>query len=303
MLKHIVFFLLLICLIASEFLDHEIPRRPPYPGIPPIPSRPSRPEPNKKGLAVYEDYNWEVVKGNSEEDNHLRSTWDTPKENILDLALVMDLTGSMGPWIENTKDTLKQVIDTVVQSYPDLEVRVAFVGYRDFPDNDIFTIHDFTFDLAKMKSYISGLRARGGADHPEDVAGGLYQLLNLSWHPDSTKLANLVADAPSHGEQYHSGSDSHPQGSPAGLELEDLVKQIRAKDISFTCYKLDDSTEQMYSKIKETYGEGGVFTFVDMRGILQQNALLGHHSSSSDFVKHSYAAANIHNIHDILARI
>ena len=264
-------------------------------GFTPTPtSQTQRPDPNKKGsLAVYEDYQWEVVKGTSAKDNQLTASWNsTTGQNILDLALVMDLTASMGDWIENTKDTLKQVVDTVVAKNPELEVRVAFVGYRDFCDNGIFTVHDFTFDLAKMKSYISKLKADGGDDGPEDVAGGLYQLLNLSWHPNSDKLANLVADAPSHGRQYHHHPhhDVYPNGSPAGLTLENLMDQIRGKDISFTCYKLEDSTEQMYSKMQEAYGSDGVFTFVDLRRVLQQNRQRGHASSTSKFVKSKLSA-------------
>lgn len=262
-------------------------------GLTPTPtSQTQRPDPNKKGsLAVYEDYQWEVVKGTSAKDNQLTASWNsTTGQNILDLALVMDLTASMGDWIENTKDTLKQVIDTVVAKNPELEVRVAFVGYRDFCDNDIFTVHDFSFDLAKMKSYISKLEAIGGDDEPEDVAGGLYQLLNLSWHPNSIKLANLVADAPSHGRQYHGTRDDYPEGSPAGLTLENLMDQIRGKDISFTCYKLENSTEQMYSKMQAAYGSDGVFTFVDLRRVLQQNRQLGHGSSTSKFVKSKLSA-------------
>lgn len=262
------------------------------PDLPIIP-RLGRPDPKKEGsIEIYKDYQWEVVKGSSSKDQELLST----EENILDLALVMDLTGSMGDWIENTKDTLIQVIDTVVEKNPELQVRVAFVGFRDFVDDEIFTVHDFTFDLENMKDFISNLRATGGGDLPEDVAGGIYQLLKLSWHPNSIKLANLVADAPSHGRQYHPESDEstylgddHPDGSPAGLTLTDLMRQVREKDISFTCYKLENSTEKMYSVIKEAYGEGGVFTFVDLRGILQQNQELGYHSATSDYVKHAYA--------------
>ena len=63
------------------------------------------------------------------------------------------------------------------------------------------------------------------------------------------------------------------------------MDQIRGKDISFTCYKLEDSTEQMYSKMQEAYGSDGVFTFVDLRKILQENRQHGHVSSSSGFVK------------------
>jgi hypothetical protein len=319
-----------------------------------------KPDPDKfGGLEVYEDYHWEVTNGTSERDEELLRNWNTTEQDILDLALVMDLTGSMSDWIENTKDTLKQVIDAVVENNKNLEVRVAFVGYRDFPDDEIFTVHDFTFDIAEMKGYISTLDARGGADSPEDVAGGLHQLLQLSWHPNSTRLASLVADAPSHGLQYKNcdsdstkssfhprlplyyaddayikspilkeksadkqtitttttttttttstttttttttptpesecthryPGDDYPLGSPTGLVLEEVVRKVREEEISLTCYKLEDDTERMFRKIQAAYGEGGVFTFVDLRRVLEENIEQGFHSKTSEYVQEKY---------------
>mmetsp|Transcript_11396 Transcript_11396/g.12958 ORF Transcript_11396/g.12958 Transcript_11396/m.12958 type:complete len:108 (-) Transcript_11396:830-1153(-) len=80
-------------------------------------------------------YKWILEKGTSEKDKALeKKKEETDDERILDLALIMDLTSSMGPYIEISKDTLKKVIEDTMINYPDLEVRVAFVGYRDFCD-------------------------------------------------------------------------------------------------------------------------------------------------------------------------
>jgi len=92
--------------------------------------------------------------------------------NKLDLCLLLDCTGSMESWIQRSKDTLKEIIDTVKKDNPALQVRVCFVGYRDIRDHYRFSLMDFSDDLAAVKTFIGGVTANGGGDFPEDVQGG-----------------------------------------------------------------------------------------------------------------------------------
>lgn len=62
------------------------------------------------------------------------------QKDILDLCLLMDITSSMQVWIERSKDTLKEIINNVKLSNPELEVRVCFVGYRDIRDDVRFCV-------------------------------------------------------------------------------------------------------------------------------------------------------------------
>ena len=95
----------------------------------------------------------------------------------LDLCLLLDCTGSMGAWIQRSKDTLRDIIDGVKKTHTDLEVRVSFVGYRDLEHKERFSILDFTEDLEKVKAYIAKVDhvshlAKGAKTHfdfPEDV--------------------------------------------------------------------------------------------------------------------------------------
>ena len=61
----------------------------------------------------------------------------------------------MQVWIERSKDTLKEIINNVKQSNPELEVRVSFVGYRDIKDDIRFCVQDFTDDIELVKTFIS----------------------------------------------------------------------------------------------------------------------------------------------------
>ncbi len=89
----------------------------------------------------------------------------------------MDCTGSMGAWIQRSKDTLRDIIDGVKKTHTDLAVRVSFVGYRDLEHKERFSILDFTEDLEKVKAYIAKVDhvshlatgAKTHFDFPEDV--------------------------------------------------------------------------------------------------------------------------------------
>ena len=74
----------------------------------------------------------------SKRANEKKATAD--KDQTLDLCLLMDCTSSMSSWIARSKDTLKEIIDTVKTQNAGLKVRVAFVGYRDIKDTQRFTI-------------------------------------------------------------------------------------------------------------------------------------------------------------------
>ena len=69
---------------------------------------------------------------------------DTSKGPTLDLCLLMDITSSMQEWIERSKETLHEIINNIKTQNKDLQVRVAFVGYRDIRDSERFCVMNFT---------------------------------------------------------------------------------------------------------------------------------------------------------------
>merc|ERR1719362_2849429 len=49
----------------------------------------------------------------------------------IDQVFVMDVTGSMGPYIETAKARVLELVSELQDALPHLKLRVAFVGYRD----------------------------------------------------------------------------------------------------------------------------------------------------------------------------
>ena len=159
----------------------------------------------------------------------------------------------MGSWIERAKTTLQSIVQDVVDSSEGLKVRVCLVGYRDHCDTERFTIHEFTEDIGKLKTFIAGVKAIGGGDFPEDVVGGQRKCLDQDWTPGSTKQVFHIFDAPCHGKEYSTGWDSYPEGSPEGYKLEPLMREFRDKNIQYVCIKLNEQCNLMIDAMQKNH--------------------------------------------------
>eukprot|EP00566_Odontella_aurita_P010231 CAMPEP_0113554894 /NCGR_PEP_ID=MMETSP0015_2-20120614/16409_1 /TAXON_ID=2838 /ORGANISM="Odontella" /LENGTH=435 /DNA_ID=CAMNT_0000456099 /DNA_START=137 /DNA_END=1444 /DNA_ORIENTATION=+ /assembly_acc=CAM_ASM_000160 len=158
------------------------------------------------------------------------STKDENSE--LDLVFVVDNTGSMGSWILSAQQNIQCIIRDIVASEAS-NVRFGLVSYRDHPPQDtsfVTKTHDFTENVQDMQRWVDGMRAQGGGDAPEAVADGLFDCLNLSYRPNSTKVAVLIADAPPHGLGCY--ADGFPNGCPHGHDPLQIVREMAARGIT-----------------------------------------------------------------------
>ena len=120
----------------------------------------------------------------------------------VDIAFVVDATGSMGDEIEFLKLELEEVIRNTMEKYSSLSLRAASVFYRDKGDVYVTKHVAFHDDLLKTINFIKLQSAGGGGDTPEAVDDALSTALDsLQWNPNArTRLLFLVLDAPPHNE-------------------------------------------------------------------------------------------------------
>lgn len=172
----------------------------------------------------------------------------------LDLMFIIDCTGSMSTWIEACKVEVKSIIDHVLNTFIGIQVRISIVAYRDICDEprniDVF---GFNPDVGACVSFLTKLKAYGGGDGPEDVAGGFAAALKQDWKA-KTRYAVLLADAPCHGNQYHAGGgDDHPKGDPLGRKVEDQIKVFAEKKVFFNFVKISSYTDKMIKILDSSY--------------------------------------------------
>jgi Mg-chelatase subunit ChlD len=118
----------------------------------------------------------------------------------IEVAFVLDATGSMGSYIDEARQRIKEIADGLASGTPKPELRFALVSYRDKGDAYVTHLDPFTGKIDAIKSALDKTRADGGGDMPEAVLEGLaVAIRQLAWSDTDghvVKLIYLVGDAP-----------------------------------------------------------------------------------------------------------
>ena len=170
----------------------------------------------------------------------------------LDLLFIVDITGSMKPYLEEIKEKIINIIDGIILNCPGIDINLGFIGYRDFYEN--YTDIDFTSDHKKLKDTISDVYTSGGKWYypDEDLAFALELALNKTWISNA-KLAVLIADAPGHGTKY--GGHIVESSYPKRRELDELVIEMFEKGISLFCLKITQKTDKIFNVFQNIYNK------------------------------------------------
>lgn len=174
--------------------------------------------------------------------------------HTVDVAIMMDLTGSMGNEIKAAEHKVMDVFRLLQEKHPEKTFRLGFVGYRDYTDKVPFVICPLTTDILSVQQTIASLKAEGGDDAAEDFSGGLENIVELSWNADVRQVL-CVTDAPGHGLAYHETnvSDYYPDGDINGHRLEDQMGRIAAHNIGFTFFRMNAHTDKMTHQLVTAY--------------------------------------------------
>lgn len=149
--------------------------------------------------------------------------------NAVDLAFIIDTTGSMGPFIEAARQQLVDAM-TKLSTAADIRLNVGMVEYEDYCDKEVTRVHPFTSDLKSVQKKLAAMRAGGGGDPPEAVYEGVKAACQvLEWRRHARRLGILIGDAPPHAfahwyaevfgdRRFRSDGDSYPKECPSGLD-------------------------------------------------------------------------------------
>lgn len=125
----------------------------------------------------------------------------------VEVAFVLDTTGSMGGLIEGAKRRIWSVARRIGEGQPRPDLRIALVAYRDKGDRYVTQVHDFTSDMDAVYARLMSFQADGGGDTPEHVSAALHDAVHrLQWSSQGLRVVFLVGDAPPHLD-YQDGFD------------------------------------------------------------------------------------------------
>ncbi len=123
-----------------------------------------------------------------------------PQPARLDIAFVIDATGSMADEILKLKRSMRAVAEQIAMLPTRPDTCFALVAYRDRGDEFFVRGADFSNDLGAFQQVLEQLRAAAGGDYPEAMNEALHTAVHrLSWRGDGTaRMLVLLADAPPH---------------------------------------------------------------------------------------------------------
>jgi uncharacterized protein YegL len=149
----------------------------------------------------------------------------------VEVAFVLDTTGSMGGLIEGAKRKIWSIATAIADSNPDAEVRMGLVAYRDIGDDYVTRTYELTTDIQDLYANLLELKARGGGDWPESVNEALDVAVNkLQWtaRGDVRRIVFLVGDAPPHMD--YAQDTKYPTTLAVARQKDIIVNAVLAGD-------------------------------------------------------------------------
>jgi hypothetical protein len=147
----------------------------------------------------------------------------------VEVAFVLDTTGSMGGLIEGAKRKIWSIATAIVDANPDADIRIGLVAYRDIGDDYVTKTFDLTPDIQDIYGNLLALNARRGGDWPESVNEALDVAVNkLQWRKgdDTRRIIFLVGDAPPHMD--YAQDTKYPVTLAVAKQRDILVNTVQA---------------------------------------------------------------------------
>ena len=148
---------------------------------------------------------------------------------VVEVAFVLDTTGSMASLIEGAKRKIWSIATTIIDENPGAEIRMGLVAYRDIGDEYVTRRVELTTDIQDLYARLLELRARGGGDWPESVNEALHEgVTKLVWTqgPDVSRIVFLVGDAPPHMD--YAQDVKYPDALKIARERDIVVNAVQA---------------------------------------------------------------------------
>lgn len=185
--------------------------------------------------------------------NHLMIETSCQEVNAVDIAFVVDATGSMGDELMYLQAEMNDVIFKAKQISDKLDFHFANVFYRDMGDEYATRKMDFTRVLSESVEFVDGQAAGGGGDYEEAVELALDTAINnLSWTASArSRIIFLILDAPPHNNEANR------------KKMETLMRQAADKGIRIVpvgASGINKATEYLMRSL--AIGTNGTYTFL-----------------------------------------
>lgn len=166
----------------------------------------------------------------------------------VDIAMVIDSTGSMAPIIEevksNASDFYQKFLDAMQANGKNAsQVRIKVIDYRDYKCDGQYAMNEtgfFTLPAENdvFQSAMDAIEAKGGGDEPESAYEALALAMRSDWTTEGNKRRHVIllftdASACSLGDSSRTSSPHYPANMPSDLaQLGDMWNGLAGQELA-----------------------------------------------------------------------
>jgi hypothetical protein len=177
----------------------------------------------------------------------------------VEIAFVMDATGSMGDEINYLKEELEDVLGKIAAKDSSIDLRTGSVFYRDKGDEYVTKVQPITNGITSTINFIKQQFSGGGGDYPEAMNDALRAATeNLQWSNDArTKIIFLLMDAPPHDEAKNEMAQLISNAAAKGIRIVPVACSGTDKATEFIMRSMAVATNGTYLFLTDDSGIGG----------------------------------------------
>lgn len=179
----------------------------------------------------------------------------------VDIVFVMDLTRSMGPFVERTRQMLVDIASSLSGGGVAADaVALGLWGYRDDPklcEGIGFNTRNFTPELQSVPAFVQTLESVqetkvDSIDYAEDVFAGVADAVTKTkWRSGAVRVILLVGDAPGRGHKEVEPECTirpHPKGTACGMNVEELRALATAQAVNISTIYLESPKWKQFTE-------------------------------------------------------
>ena len=191
--------------------------------------------------------------------NHIQLNRSCAVSNKVEIAFVVDATGSMGDEIEYLKEELGDILTKISVKEPSLDLNTGAVFYKDKGDDYVTRLQPFTKGISSTIDFIKNQAAGGGGDYPEALKEALQEATEkLAWSADArTKIIVLLMDAPPHDEAAKEMAGLIANAAAKGIRIVPVACSGTDKATEFIMRSMALATNGTYLFLTDDSGIGG----------------------------------------------
>jgi len=232
---------------------------------------------NMELFAQWGEHSWKSLgkiksEGSARSSYRINQVLNSPKS--VDIAFVVDATGSMGDEINYLKAEMMELMMRCTQFAPCSPIRLGTVFYKDIHDDYVAKHSSFTSRYEDAVAFVQEQFAGGGGDFPEAVDAGLNESIEkLQWSTNAlARICFLVLDAPPHLEKKSEIQRLSKEYALKGIKIVPIVASGIDKPTEYLMKQMAAITGGDYLYITDHSGVGN--THLKPSGVDQNMDLL-----------------------------